>query len=377
MSDYTPTPYINAMANQLNGPIIQALLKAKHLMFSAEGDELIAHRNTFSVDTATTQELEWLGVFCNVPRPYAVIDGNIVLATDSEYKLFFKNVMALRQSQSMLSLADVFYQFLPNGEFQLELQQNGDIRVVLDQQYEQYLPFLQQAAQSIYTASPQLMPFESRDYYSFIFDQGLYLRYIQMAQPNFWEFEYNTTRHAFIVNSQELEALTVSFDDGQLTIDEEQEGYFIPRDGCFSLATSSIVKNNAIYLQDGYITYNDNNSTQHTDGKGVFACTPFTELANPELTYDVMYEPRDASKPMPIEANYMALLVGYNDLTHSLIISNKRLAPIDYFSDKIANYGKQSVDRVERSTISYNSSVAEINIFDVRIIATMNVTQEE
>lgn len=219
MPDYTPTPYTNAMANQLNGPIIQVLLKAKHLMFSAEGDELIAHRNTFSVDTATTQELEWLGVFCNVPRPYAVIDDNIVLATDDEYKLFFKNVMALRQSQSLLSLADVFYQFLPNGEFQFEIKENGDIRVILDVRYEQYLPFLEQAAQSIYTASPQLTPFESRDYFIFIFDNGFFMRYVQMAQPNVWTFTYDEPTHNLAIDCTIPEALTVSVAaDGRATV---------------------------------------------------------------------------------------------------------------------------------------------------------------
>lgn len=207
---FTPTPYVNAMANQLNGPIIQALLKAKHLMFSENGDELIAHRKQFSVDSATTQELNWLGIVCNVPRPYAVVEGNVVLATDAEYKLFFKNVMALRQSQSLLSLAEVFYQFLPNGEFQFEIKENGDIRVILDARYEQYLPFLQQAAQSIYTASPQLTPFESRDYFVFIFDNGFFMRYVQMAQPNVWTFTYDEPTHNLAIDCTIPDALTLS-----------------------------------------------------------------------------------------------------------------------------------------------------------------------
>lgn len=215
----TPTPYVNSMARQLNGPIIQALLKAKHLMFSANGDELIAHRKLLSVDSATTQELEWIGAFCNVPRPYAVIDTEVVVATDAEYKLFFKNVMALRQSQSLLSLAEVFYQFLPNGEFQFEIKENGDIRVVVDKRYERYLPFLQQAAQSIYTASPQLQPFESRDYFVFIFDNGFFMRYVQMAQPNVWTFTYNEPTHNLAIDCTLPEALTLSIaPDGRATV---------------------------------------------------------------------------------------------------------------------------------------------------------------
>lgn len=364
------------MANQLNGPIIQALLKAKHLMFSTDGDALIAHRNTISVDTATTQELEWMGAFCNVPRPYAVIDGEVVVATDDEYKLFFKNVMALRQSQSLLSLAEVFYQFLPNGEFQLEIQANGDVRVILDQRYEQYLPFLQQAAQSIYTASPQLTPFETRDYFDFIFEGGLYIRYIQMAQPNFWEFEYNATRHSLSTNSQMLEALAVGFDEGQLIPDEEQEGYFIPREVCRDPDTAFIIENGALKLEECYVTYKDANNIQHLEGKGLCVRKSIPISASPVIDYDVMYEPRDTTKPMPIEADYMAFLIGYDATTHALLMSNKRLAPTGYFDNKVANYGKQSTDKVERSTIKLNSPTVEVQLFNVRRIATMTVTQE-
>ena len=152
-------PYKNVMAGQLNGPVIQSLLQAKHGIFDEKGYELIEHRNHFSVDTATTAELELLGLLCNVPRPYAVIDGQTVLANDADYRLFFKNVMALRQSQSLIGLADVFYQFLPNGEFNLEINKTtGDIRVVLDITFEPYLPFLEQAAKSVYTAGTQLQP---------------------------------------------------------------------------------------------------------------------------------------------------------------------------------------------------------------------------
>lgn len=373
---YTPTPYKNVMANQLNGPIIQALLKAKHLMFSENGDELIAHRNTISVDTATTQELEWMGAFCNVPRPYAVIDGEVVVATDNEYKLFFKNVMALRQSQSLLSLAEVFYQFLPNGEFQFEIQQSGDIRVVLDVRYEHYLPFLQQAAQSVYTASPQLQPFESRDYFDFIFDNGLYIRYIQMAQPNFWEFEYNLTQHKLVTNSQTLEALIVGFDAGQLVADAEQEGYYIPKPSCQDPNSAFIIEDGTIKLANCYITYNDENNEQHLNGQGLLVRNPVPISASPVIDYDVMYEPRDSTKPLPIEANYMAFLIGYDATTHSLIMSNKRLPPTNYFEGKTANYGKQSIDKVERSTLALENHKAEIQLFNVRRIATMNVIQE-
>ena len=363
------------MARQLNGPIIQSLLKAKHNMFSANADELIAHRNSLSIDTVTTQELEWLGVLFNIPRPYAVIDNEVVLADDEEYKLFFRNVVALRQSQSLLSLSEVFYQFLPNGEFQLEIQENGDIRVVMDVRYRRYLPFLQQAANSVYTASPRLQPFEVRDYFTYIFDNGFYLRYVQLAQPNFWEVEYNSTRHSLRLNSRNLEALTVGFDGGQLVPDPEQIGRYIPRESNYSLETAFVVQDGVIKLSDAYITYNDG-AEQHTDGEGAFVRKPFSTRANPYTDYDVMYTARDANKPLPIESAYTALLMGYDPNSTVLRISNKRLAPTDYFTDKVANYGKQSLDNVTRSTLVVEGNKLKIGIYDVRRIATMRVTQE-
>ena len=376
MSEVTITPYKNSMARQLNGPIIQSMLEARHNMFSAYADELIAHRNSLSIDNATTEELEWLGVIFNIARPYAVIEGEVVLANDEEYKLFFKNVVALRQSQSLLSLAEVFYQFLPNGEFQFVIQESGDIRVIMDQRYDYYLPFLQQAANSVYTASPRLQPFESRDYFEFIFDNGLYLRYVQLAQPNFWEVEYNASRHSLRLNSQTLEALTVGFDAGQLTLDPEQVGRYIPRDACYTPEIAFVVVDGVIKLSDAYITYNDEEDVQHTNGKGVFVRNPFNVSPNPSINYDVMYSERDAEKPLPIESNYTALLMGYEQNSNVLRVSNKRTPPTGYFTDKIANYGKESLDNVTRSKVEVEGEILKIGIYDVRRIATMIVTQE-
>lgn len=375
MSEFALTPYTNSMARQLNGPIIQSLLKAKHNMFSANADELIDHRNSLSIDTVTTQELEWLGKLFNIPRPYAVINDEVVLADDEEYKLFFRNVVALRQSQSLLSLAEVFYQFLSNGEFQFEIQENGDIRVVMDVRYRRYLPFLQQAANSVYTASPRLQPFEVRDYFVYIFDNGFYLRYVQLAQPNFWEVEYNATRHSLRINSRNLEALTVGFDAGQLVPDPEQIGRYIPCESNYSLDTAFIVQDGVLKLSEAYITYNDG-SGQHTDGEGAFVRKPFSTRANPYTDYDVMYTARDANKPLPIESAHTALLMGCDPNSTVLRISNKCLAPTDYFTDKVANYGKQSLDNVTRSTLVVEGNKLKIGIYDVRRIATMRVAQE-
>lgn len=187
-----PVPYTNHMARQFNGDVIQSILKAAHEQFNTYGNALVAHRSAFSLDTATTEELNLLGLALNVPRPYAVVDDVSVPADDPTYVRFFKNVMALRNSQSYLSLADVFYQFIPSGAFDLQInEQTGDIRIVMDDRFSQYKPFLEQAVNSVYTASPRLTPIETRDYFTYIWDHLLYLRFINLAQPNEWTFTFD------------------------------------------------------------------------------------------------------------------------------------------------------------------------------------------
>ena len=369
-------PYKNVMAGQLNGPVIQSLLQAKHEIFDEKGYELINHRNSFSVDTATTAELELLGLLCNVPRPYAVLDGQTVLANDADYRLFFKNVMALRQSQSLIGLADVFYQFLPNGEFNLEIDKTtGDIRVVLDITFEPYLPFLEQAAKSVYTASPQLQPFELRDFFYFIWDNMLYLRYIQLAQPNVWTFTYNPEKHSLEIISNEEGTTTIGFDMGQL--DDNGDGTYTPKATCYDndLIAYPVVSDNALNVEVMYKTYNDENNVQHTNGRALFAKHPGVLDAQSGVAYSALYEPKEPDKPLAPEQPNMALLLGVDKNEPKLLISNKAVAPSDYFDDTLVPYGEGSADRVQRSKVSFVDHKVELALYNVRRTLTLSVTQ--
>lgn len=368
-------PYKNVMAGQLNGPVIQSLLQAKHESFDEKGYEFIEHRNNFSIDTATPAELELLGVLCNVPRPYAVIDGQTVLANDADYRLFFKNVMALRQSQSLMGLADVFYQFLPNGEFNLEINKTtGDIRVVLDITFEPYLPFLEQAAKSVYTASPQLQPFELRDFFYFIWDNALYLRYIQLAQPNVWTFNYNAEKHSLEVTTTEAGTTTLGFDMGQL--DDNGDGTYTPKATCYDndLIAYPVVSDGALNIERMYKTYRDENNVQHTNGRALFARHPGVPDAQSGLDYSVLYEPKEPDKPLAPEQPNMALLLGVAKNDHSLVISNKAVAPSGYLDGTLAPYGKGSEDRVQRSKVLFTDHKIDLSMYNVRRTLTLSVT---
>ena len=368
-------PYKNVMAGQLNGPVIQSLLQAKHEIFDEKGYEFIEHRNNFSVDTATPAELELLGVLCNVPRPYAVIEGQTVLADDTDYRLFFKNVMALRQSQSLMGLAEVFYQFLPNGEFNLEINKTtGDIRVVLDITFESYLPFLEQAAKSVYTASPQLQPFELRDFFYFIWDNAFYLRYIQLAQPNVWTFNYNVEKHSLEITTTEAGTTTLGFDMGQL--EDNGDGTYAPKATCYDndLIAYSVVSDGALRIEGMYKTYRDENNVQHTNGRALFARHPGVPDAQSGLDYSVLYEPKEPDKPLAPEQPNMALLLGVDKDNHKLVISNKAVAPSGYLDGTLAPYGEGSADRVQRSKVLFTDHKIDLSMYTVRRTLTLSVT---
>lgn len=369
-------PYKNVMAGQFNGPVIQSLLQAKHEMFDDKGYELIDHRNNFSVDTATSAELEMLGLLCNVPRPYAIVNGQTILANDDDYKLFFKNVMALRQSQSLMGIAEVFYQFLPNGEFNLELNETtGDIRVVLDITFESYLPFLEQATKSIYTASPQLQPFELRDFFYFIWDNMLYLRYIQLAQPNVWTFNYNAEKHSLEIISNEEGTITIGLDMGQL--DDNGDGTYTPKSSCYDkdLTTYLIISDNTLSMDGMYKTYNNENGVQQTNGRALFARHPGVPDAQSGVAYSVLYAPKEPDKPLAPEQPNMALLLGVDKDHHNLVVSNKAVAPSGYFDNILAPYGEGSADRVQRSSVLFVDHKLELAMYNVRRTLTLSVTQ--
>ena len=368
-------PYKNVMAGQLNGPVIQSLLQAKHEIFDEKGYEFIEHRNNFSVDTATPAELELLGLLCNVPRPYAIVDGQTILANDADYRLFFKNVMSLRQSQSLIGLADVFYQFLPNGEFNLEIDKTtGDIRVVLDITFESYLPFLEQATKSVYTASPQLQPFELRDFFYFIWDNMLYLRYIQLAQPNVWSFNYNAEKHSLEIISNKEGTTTIGFDMGQL--DDNGDGTYTPKATCYDndLIAYPVVSEGALNIEGMYKTYRDENNVQQTNGRALFAKRPGIPDAQSGTAYSVLYEPKEPGKPLAPEQPNMALLLGVDKDKRKLVISNKAVAPSDYFDGTLAPYGKGSADRVQRSRVLFTDHKLELAMYNVRRTLTLSVT---
>lgn len=368
-------PYKNVMAGQLNGPVIQSLLQAKHEILDEKGYELIDHRNHFSVDTATTAELEMLGLLCNAPRPYAVVDGQTILANDADYRLFFKNVMALRQSQSLISLADVFYQFVPNGEFNLEIDETtGDIRVVLDVTFTPYLPFLEQATKGVYTASPQLQPFELRDFFYFIWDNMLYLRYIQLAQPNVWAFNYNAEKHSLEIISNKEGTATLGFDMGQL--DDNGDGTYIPKASCYAkdFITYPVVSDNALNVEVMYQTYKTENDVQQTDGHALFVKHPGVPKAQSGVDYSVLYEPKDPDKPLAPEQPNMALLAGVDKDDHKLVVSNKAVAPSGYFDGTLAPYGKGAGDGVQRSKALLIGHKVELAMYNVRRTLTLSVS---
>lgn len=368
--------YKNVMAGQLNGPVIQSLLQAKHEIFAEKGFAFIEHRNNFSVDTATTAELELLGLLCNVPRPYAVIDGQTVLANDTDYRLFFKNVMALRQSQSLIGLADVLYQFLPNGQFDLEINgTTGDVCVILANNFEHYLLFLEQATKSVYTASPQLQPFELRDFFYFIWHNALYLRYIQLAQPNVWTFNYNAEKHSLDIISNEAGTTTFGFDIGQL--DANGDGTYTPKDSCYDndLITYPVVSDNALNVEVMYKTYKNKNSVQQTNGRALFAKHPGVPDAQSGLAYSVLYEPKSPDKPLAPEQPNMTILLGVDKDEHKLVVSNKAVAPSGYFDGTLVPYGEGSADRVQRSKIALVGHKVELTMYNVRRTLTLSIIQ--
>lgn len=368
-------PYKNVMAGQLNGPVIQSLLQAKHELFNEKGCELIDHRNHFSIDTATSAELEMLGLLCNVPRPYAIVNGQTILANDADYKLFFKNVMALRQSQSLMGLADMFYQFLPTGEFNLEINPTtGDIRVVLDITFESYLPFLEQATKSVYNASPQLQPFELRDFFYFIWENTLYLRYIQLAQPNVWAFSYNPEKHSLEIISNEEGTTTIGFDMGQL--EDNGDGTYTPKPSCYDkdLFAYPVVSDGALNVVVLYKTYRDENDLQHTDGRALFAKHPGVPEAQSGVNYSVLYEPKEPDKPIAPEQPNIAVLIGVDRANHKLVVSNKAVAPSGYFDNTLALYGEGSADKVQRSKVVLTAHKVELATYNVRRTLILSVT---
>lgn len=167
------TQYSSPMARQFNGPVIDALLKARFQIFAAS-EEYINHRAELSIDNATTEELDKIGEFMLIPRPYKNVEGVNIEATDQMYRLFLKNTASLRKSKSILALNDWLSQFITNGLFFIQFQTNGDLKIIVHNEYDDYLPFLEQVVRSVYTALPRLAPIESLDFSVFVINHVFY-----------------------------------------------------------------------------------------------------------------------------------------------------------------------------------------------------------
>lgn len=185
MADYT-----NYLARKVNGAVAQALLKGGHEVYNS-ADEWLNYRARLSVDNAQDEDLDALGTIVGAPRPYAMTeDGEVVYAEDDAYRRFIYAIAYLRRAQSLRALADMLAIFVPNGRFELEITANGDIGVTVDQLYATYLPFLQTAANAVYTALPRLQPFETKDYHWYIYRNVFRTDYVYLDQPNFWQFSF-------------------------------------------------------------------------------------------------------------------------------------------------------------------------------------------
>jgi hypothetical protein len=209
--------YKNYLARKINGPVAQAMLKASFNCFQ-ETEEWLRYRKYISLETATTQDLNYLGKVIGVPRPYAVIEYEIVYADDNVYRTFLLNVAYLKRSKSIQALGTMLSQFVTTGLFELSFRLNGDIRVVVDSRFEAYLPFLEQVGNTIFTASPRLTPFESREILRFIWDNGLWIKYIQLSDPSVWTWQYDSVNLAEITTTEPTDRI-------QLEDDPERENY--------------------------------------------------------------------------------------------------------------------------------------------------------
>ena len=171
--------YISPMARQLNGPIIDSMLRTRHTIFN-EAEEFILHRQHFSIDNATEEELMLIGKFLSIPRPYAEIEGEVIYCDVPFYRLFLKNVMLLKTTKSIADFQQMISQFIPDGMFFLEIKENGDIDLTIDQSYAEYEPFFNIAADLVYDALPRINSIADWDFSKFIHEHILYVRLLRI-----------------------------------------------------------------------------------------------------------------------------------------------------------------------------------------------------
>lgn len=203
------------LAHKINGPIAKSLLQAQDNGY-AQAKDWFEYRNTVSAKTATTEDLNMLGTIVGAQRPYAVIDGQITYASDEVYRRFLLNVATLRRNKSIFALATMLNQFIETGLYDIEIQSNGDITVVIDTAYQAYAPFLSVALNSLFTALPRIDALIIRDYDTFIFDNGLYYYFILLKDPGVWTWEYDDTNHKLITTSTDPSSIAITQDpDGR------------------------------------------------------------------------------------------------------------------------------------------------------------------
>lgn len=238
--------YKNLIAKQMNGPIVQSVMKADHELYELNDlPEWFEHRRTLSLETATTEELDAIGAFLGIPRPYCttgaqaaafetgMIDGQLAIvnankpevhvqerteglalvlndyqytpstetlappgaeeisryADDDIYRLYIQNMAGLRRSRSLMSLADMLYTFNETGTFEMEFQENGDIMLLLDEKYKEYEPFLQVALDLVYNALPRIGPIRLVEYAQLIIEETVRAQYANLVDPDYlmWE----------------------------------------------------------------------------------------------------------------------------------------------------------------------------------------------
>ena len=178
--------YENEMARQFNGPVIHSMLEARHLTYN-EAEQFIAHRQHLSIDNATEEELMLIGKFLSIPRPFAEIEGEIVYCDIPFYRLFLKNLMLLRTTKSLFDFQQMLEQFMPEGLFFIEIQPSGDIKLTIDEQYTEYEPFFQIAADAVYNSLPRLYPIITWNFSDFVIEHVLYTRLVRIYDGS-WYF---------------------------------------------------------------------------------------------------------------------------------------------------------------------------------------------
>lgn len=178
--------YNNEMARQFNGPIIASMLTARHEIYD-EAEQWLDHRQHLSIDNATEEELEQIGKFLSIPRPYSMVEGVVEQCSVEFYRLFLKNVMLLRTTRSILDFRQMLEQFMPDGLFFIEIKQDGDIKLTIDVQYKDYEPFFQIAADTIFNTLPRINPIEDWDFTVFLINHVFFVRLARLVDPT-WYF---------------------------------------------------------------------------------------------------------------------------------------------------------------------------------------------